>query len=402
MQCFPRWPAWEIFICCSSTSWLRFEYLWNSLLNPAKPWRSPPPEISDDARSKAQKFEPASLDACVVIAYHKTGVTLTSHLVGVATAGPLTKFVLLKPDEITTASDLEVVNYGRHTSLRGNIATIWPFFQGYIRAFPDTELDKFDRKRVMMHMTKPFQVEQPQLQNVVANGGGLLLHVVRRPSEMVASGYLYHRREKEFEAWAGYKDPPNCLSCDHEAWSLIFKGCGFRCSYHERLTNTTESEGLQLEVLRSRWDVLKMLSNARSWHENPRVLQISLNSFFVDFNATVLCIARFFTQSPPPQELDENKVQQLLEEAQEFNPLRVSDRCGQRGDCTAEEKDSMFHMSKKEDKRRMKMLLRSLEEDWDRFLNPADALIDNVVVSNAAADTFGCPNPHIVLQNLRV
>ena len=134
---------------------------------------------------------------------------------------------------------------------------------------------------------------------------------------MILSGYIYHRQNLTTgEEWLRFRNPPDCLSCDHEAWSDIFRLCGFRCSYSELLQNLTSQQGLQVEQLRSRWDILKMLENAHAWRDLDHVLQVPMESFRQDFNGTLLCIARFFFSRPVEDESADAppEFRQFLEE----------------------------------------------------------------------------------------
>lgn len=53
----------------------------------------------------------------------------------------------------------------------------------------------------------------------------LKVHVVRPPSHLVVSGYLYHL--KGLETWLIRQQPPDCLSCDYFAWVKIFEPCHY-------------------------------------------------------------------------------------------------------------------------------------------------------------------------------
>eukprot|EP00933_Yihiella_yeosuensis_P083256 TRINITY_DN9744_c0_g1_i2.p1 TRINITY_DN9744_c0_g1~~TRINITY_DN9744_c0_g1_i2.p1 ORF type:complete len:242 (+),score=33.96 TRINITY_DN9744_c0_g1_i2:225-950(+) len=130
-KCFPDWPSWGVHVCCSAWSSGNFEYLWNAILHPALPWRTPPPEVTDEARRNAEQFAPATLGCLLITAYHKSGVTLTGQLVGFATGkpGPITKFVLNKPGGFKAVADLDVQHYGKHDGIRGNLPTVAPFFK---------------------------------------------------------------------------------------------------------------------------------------------------------------------------------------------------------------------------------------------------------------------------------
>ncbi|CAE7682793.1 unnamed protein product [Symbiodinium sp. CCMP2592] len=170
------------------------------------------------------------------------------------------------------------------------------------------------------HFAKPL-LGDSQLQDLLASGAGRIVHITRNPTQLVMSGYVYHR--KAAEVWTTFRDPPDCLNCDHEAWSQIFRRCRFRCSYAELLQNLSVPEGLEAEILRSRLDVAKMLWHARRWQQLEHVMQLSMADFQIHYNRTLECIARFFLQKPPPEALEPGSLQKFLDHAQLFDPARA-------------------------------------------------------------------------------
>ncbi|OLP80940.1 hypothetical protein AK812_SmicGene38586 [Symbiodinium microadriaticum] len=136
-----------------------------------------------------------------------------------------------------------------HAKPRDGKPEIFPYFQAFTRLFADTETGE-----MTAHFAKPLLGDS---QDMLAAGAGRIVHITRNPTQLVMSGYVYHR--KAAEVWTTFRDPPDCLNCDHEAWSQIFRRCRFRCSYAELLQNLSVSEGLEAEILRSRLDVAKML-----------------------------------------------------------------------------------------------------------------------------------------------
>jgi len=184
-----------------------------------------------------------------IVAYHKSGITLSSKLVGDSEAGPLSRLVLDSAGDFRVPQDLKLVDYGEHQSPRGGRPVITPYFQAFLRTFADN-----NGPGMFLHFSNPLKSRKPQLQDLMADdGGGLVLHLVRRPSDMIVSGYRYHgQQRREGEEWLHFSSPPDCLSCDHQAWAQIFGRCAFRCSYYQLLQNLSSVEGLQMEYLRSR------------------------------------------------------------------------------------------------------------------------------------------------------
>ena len=52
----------------------------------------------------------------------------------------------------------------------------------------------------------------------------------------------------------------------------IFSNCDFKCSYQELLQNSTLEQGVELEIHRSSWEIIKMLYNMKLWHRAPNTL----------------------------------------------------------------------------------------------------------------------------------
>ncbi|CAE7275075.1 unnamed protein product, partial [Symbiodinium microadriaticum] len=130
-----------------------------------------------------------------------------------------------------------------HAKPRDGKPEIFPYFQAFTRLFADTETGE-----MTAHFAKPL-LGDSQLQDMLAAGAGRIVHITRNPTQLVMSGYVYHR--KAAEVWTTFRDPPDCLNCDHEAWSQIFRRCRFRCSYAELLQNLSVSEGEALGFRRA-------------------------------------------------------------------------------------------------------------------------------------------------------
>ena len=243
--------------------------------------------------------------------------------------------------------------------------------------------------RELIFVSNPLESAFQQLHEAPLDAHSTLIHLVRRPSDLVVSGYRYHKQvHLGREKWLRYKFPrvPDCFNCDHWAWLRIFDGCDYRCSYQEALKNSSLAGGLVKEVLRSRWDVLKMLRRARRWQHNKRVLQLRLDSFDVNFDETLRCLLRFILTDAATGEVDA-----MVQRAQELglDAATVRRRC-EAGACGEVFVDSWAHMTSLDDRRILRAELRKLDE-WDDFIAPADALLKSILQSGSAATLYGCP-----------
>ena len=86
---------------------------------------------------------------------------------------------------------------------------IRPYYQAFIRRFADTT-----GRGMFLHFSNPLKSWKPQLQDLLAEDGvGLVLHLVRRPSDMIVSGYRYHGQQRpEGEEWLYFSNPPESRS----------------------------------------------------------------------------------------------------------------------------------------------------------------------------------------------
>eukprot|EP00439_Symbiodinium_sp_Y106_P039946 s5971_g4.t2 len=387
--CFPDWPSWSIRVCCAhalsvsaSLNESGFEAFWNQVAS-AEPIKANP-----DAK-------PGFMNAVVV--YHKAGTQLTSEIVGVSSPGPLALFLLRSPPPKVHVPDMIVLDgYGMHVKPRDGKPEIYPYFQAFTRLFADTETGE-----MAAHFAKPL-LGDSQLQDLLASGAGRIVHITRNPTQLVMSGYVYHR--KAAEVWTTFRDPPDCLNCDHEAWSQIFRRCRFRCSYAELLQNLSVPEGLEAEILRSRLDVAKMLWHARRWQQLEHVMQLSMADFQIHYNRTLECIARFFLQKPPPEALEPESLQKFLDHAQLFDPVRAR-RCGVRarrkggrscrtpGGGRMHEvriQDLANHVADPEAKPNLLVHLNDLES-FHSFLGPAGEELLEATRKSPTARKYGCP-----------
>eukprot|EP00438_Fugacium_kawagutii_P015236 Skav206128 [mRNA] locus=scaffold172:329742:330470:+ [translate_table: standard] len=164
----------------------------------------------------------------------------------------------------------------------------------------------------------------------------LVIHLVRRPSKIVISAYKYHL--KGAETWLLRNNPPDCNQCDHFAWEQIFSRCSFACSYLEALSAASVAEGLQMEGLRSRWQILRMMEDVHRWQDEDYVLQLCLDDFHQAFTQTVLCVFHFALQVPVGSTLPVDPAP-LLKAAEKHSAAQLQ-RC-HKGNCTWQEMQSL-------------------------------------------------------------
>lgn len=94
-QCFPEWPSWPVRICCAhhlSQGPSKSSYF-------AGFWRTLAWSIFESTQSIDEP--PIAFESHVksIMAYHKSGVSLSTELVGNVAPGPLTRFLLKNPEE---------------------------------------------------------------------------------------------------------------------------------------------------------------------------------------------------------------------------------------------------------------------------------------------------------------
>ena len=134
-----------------------------------------------------------------------------------------------------------------------------------------------------------------------APGGYRLVHVVRDPADVLVSGFLYHRRLPADERW-------------------LFEpaaGLGGR-SYADHLAGAGPVEAMAAE-LGIADDELRMLVLAhRDAARDPNAMNVRLEDFFHDFDATVLRVLRFLR-------FDEADAKEMVAIAREFDVGRWSD-----------------------------------------------------------------------------
>jgi hypothetical protein len=243
--CFGRWPNWEIHICCASREGeARLRRLWRRNFSDwhLRTVEHPPPE-----GKRKQTF---------FMVHHKTGNKLVQSLL--ESPGAIRQHLGLTPARVNGLT------------LARPEAALPPFFQCWARQFmaemgPDGDPEEmWDRSAWM--------ISNPTFRMPIAVHEGLtrVVHVVRRPTELVVSAYRYHKTcGAATEPWIELLDPPSCLACDSFAWREIFARCDFRCSYEHLLRASPVREGLEIAALSSRWQVLKMLDLAHDWHDSP-------------------------------------------------------------------------------------------------------------------------------------
>ena len=198
-ECFPSWPSWSVRVCCAYFvgKAAQFSALWKDVVTET-PWRE----------RKEMSYESNLSRGSGIVAYHKSGITLSSQLVGLSDPGPLSHLVLESAGDLLVPQNLSLENHGEHDSPRGGQPVIRPYYQAFIRSFADTT-----GRGMIVQLSNPLKSWKPQLQDLLAeDGAGLVLHLVRRPSDMIFSGYRYHGQQRPQEKWLYFSNPPESRS----------------------------------------------------------------------------------------------------------------------------------------------------------------------------------------------
>lgn len=126
---------------------------------------------------------------------------------------------------------------------------------------------------------------------------GRVVHMVRRPVDLVASAFKFHMKDKLREHTNfGMFHWLRCNDCGSIEWEYIFRMCKFQCSYLELLqhvANKSVEEGVLLEYVRSRNSLKNMLGNIAGWSNNSYVLHLTPEHFRNWPTEAVACLMRF-------------------------------------------------------------------------------------------------------------
>eukprot|EP00438_Fugacium_kawagutii_P013136 Skav233640 [mRNA] locus=scaffold2779:320371:321543:+ [translate_table: standard] len=344
--------GWEARLCCSALQQPQnlTLHLWKRVLE-APPSRPPSGNTSANVST-----------ACVAVAYHKTGATLLYNLVKDPRSA-LSRYLLGQQTE--SLGWLRPWSTEAFPSLEGSRFSIWS---------PTSQRD-------LTLFVAPPEISHPViLNNVLKSRSGRVVHMVRKPSEIIASAYLYHLRCDE--KWFELDDPPGCDFCDDAAWKSIFSACKFKCSYQALLQQSDLKHGIEAELQRSRWQILKMIFNMKNW-QSEDVLTVSLSHFSSDFDATVRCIVSFWLHGLHDlQPLDvETTIEDILAEARLHGNFALDVRKARNNTKAPQVKTVRAYVKK---------FLRQQEH---RFLQEADVQYEQMMMqSQRASSAFGCPD----------
>ncbi|CAK9067272.1 unnamed protein product [Durusdinium trenchii] len=154
----------------------------------------------------------------------------------------------------------------------------------------------------------------------------------------------------------------------------IFSGCDFNCSYQEILRTSPTERGVEIEIRRSRWEILKMLHNMKLW-QRANVLHLSLVHYSNDFDATVKCMLTFFLEGR--QKLVHGKKMQAL--------LAAARAAGLRSKLYKKDLQQVLQVEEH-------LWMLALQEEH-RFLADADALYDRLMIrGQKEMARLGCPD----------
>ena len=290
----------------------------------------------------------------IVVPYHKSGATLSYALVS---DRKMRRFLL--------GNQSKTQGWVKHMST----SAAGTFQNGYHQW---TGLSK-----KILYWLGPNELGDSQvLRHFLVTGVGRIVHMVRRPSDLIVSAYFYHKMTNE--TWCRGDNPPNCENCDHAAWKEIFIRCNFKCSYHRLLQKSSIEHGIEIEALRSRWDVHKMLYNMKLWQGRNDVLPLSVSHFSHDFDATLRCLLFFWLNRQPTSSF-----------LGPTDPLLTAARTRGKG---ADQKSKKHRTSSQriiQAKQHLKML--SQQPDY-QFITYADSLFEELMMKGEhLARSFGCP-----------
>lgn len=132
--------------------------------------------------------------------------------------------------------------------------------------------------------------------------------------------------------------------------------------------------GVEIELQRSRWQILKMVYNMKLWQFRSDVLSISLSHFSNNFDATVRCMVSFWLHDLQPLDIG-TTLEDILAEAHAPGNIIYEDRKGG-------------------NKRKVKAYVKNLARRQEyRFLQEADALYEQMMAnSQMISERYGCPD----------
>ena len=356
-MCFTRQglQGWQARLCCSSLEQHNLtQQLWNRAL----------------FVNEVQNLKPTSgnMSNFMFVAYHKTGATLSYCL---ATTHAIRRLLL------GTSTGSGSIGWVRSLSSDTN-----PTYQRGIFLQNASQRPH----RLLSYWISPMEMNHQEIfSNYLVPGVGRVVHLVRKPSEVIVSAYLYHMRSNE--VWHRLTDPPNCDTCDHIAWKRIFSSSNFNRSYEKVLRSSSMEKGIEIETLRSRWEILKMMYNMKIWQGRSDVLSISLSHFSNDFDATLRCILSFWLDGLKPARVLRPKALKTL--------LAQAHVAGKRS-------KKWYRANPKKVSQATDHIQRLSRQPDYRFIWYADDLYEQLMLQeNVLYRRFGCPEWRKAENNAR-
>jgi len=120
----------------------------------------------------------------------------------------------------------------------------------------------------------------------------------RNPVSKILSAYRYHSRHIKggagglgvSERWLAKN--ATCNACGQEDHQLLFEFCD-GCSYNSLLKSVNESTAVQLELLHSGKELMRMLQVFKKHMNDPNFLYVTMDHLRTDFDGTAKCMLKF-------------------------------------------------------------------------------------------------------------
>jgi hypothetical protein len=139
---------------------------------------------------------------------------------------------------------------------------------------PPHEVAFVEQPGISMSFLKPVQV----------------IYWYRDPVSLIMSFYKHHRKGEEFR-WTHQET--TCHTCDAISHAAVFSVCGFNCSFHQLVTESSEELGVVLSAMMLREQISAMRYHLQVWKNKAHVLHLTVEHLSQDFDATMLCLAKF-------------------------------------------------------------------------------------------------------------
>jgi len=393
---FGEFHGWVQRFCCG----LAQQSVFSDLIKPKEAKRHSP------SKSIPLHLVDAASQVNVLISYSKGGTQLLQGLFGFLRSHLKLESLPLRANR-TSWLETIMPSFGPDQELAA--ASRLPYFHGWASFLRPTDWQVEAFPTLLGHIANPVWENIIDL-NKLVRASGRIVHIVRKPVDMVVSSYLYNKKSHPNYVWLAARQPPSCLDCDDAAWLQIFKRCNYTCSYSELLQNLSISEGLHAELLLTRSRIKRMLHTSRQWHTDRNILQLRLDSIETNFSDALRCIVRFLSDDGmrrSPFTLNNTMGAARLQLNTSGNVFSTNlDRLIEASHAWPLDKQrfvrksvhthplfagSKEHITPAVHKRIVHDTLRSMQGTWNRFLVLAGSLLDEATAVNIPARLYGCP-----------